>query len=119
MVCFDWYFPEAARTLMLKGARIIAHPSNLVLPYCPDAMVTRCIENRVFAVTANRVGAERGLRYIGLSEIVDPRGRILHRASATREETRVRDVDPGLAANKRVTEMNNLLTDRRPRSYMH
>jgi predicted amidohydrolase len=119
MVCFDWYFPEAARTLMLKGARIIAHPSNLVLPYCPDAMVTRCIENRVFAVTANRVGAERGLRYIGLSEIVDPRGRILHRASATREETRVRDVDPRLADNKRVTDLNNLLTDRRPRSYMH
>ena len=31
MVCFDWYFPESARSLMLKGAEVIAHPSNLVL----------------------------------------------------------------------------------------
>src|SRR5207253_5521489 len=70
MVCFDWFFPESVRTLALAGAEIIAHPSNLVLPYCPDAMVIRCLENRVFAVTANRIGAEkRGrkppLTYIG------------------------------------------------------
>ena len=30
MICFDWFFPESARTLMLKGAKIIAHPSNMV-----------------------------------------------------------------------------------------
>ncbi|MDP2208065.1 MAG: nitrilase-related carbon-nitrogen hydrolase, partial [Bacteroidota bacterium] len=49
MICFDWLFPEAARTLALKGAQLIAHPSNLVLPHCPDAMVTRCLENKVFS----------------------------------------------------------------------
>jgi predicted amidohydrolase len=80
MVCFDWYFPESARTLMLKGAQVIAHPSNLVLPNCPDAMKTRALENRVYIVTADRVGEERGLRYIGQSEIVDPQGRIIYRA---------------------------------------
>jgi predicted amidohydrolase len=32
MICFDWYYPESARTLALQGADIIAHPSNLVLP---------------------------------------------------------------------------------------
>ncbi|MDP3111132.1 MAG: nitrilase-related carbon-nitrogen hydrolase, partial [Thermodesulfovibrionales bacterium] len=37
MICFDWFFPESARTLALRGADIIAHSSNLVLPYCPDA----------------------------------------------------------------------------------
>ncbi|MGH7255869.1 MAG: nitrilase-related carbon-nitrogen hydrolase, partial [Nitrospirales bacterium] len=58
MVCFDWFYPESARTLALKGADILCHPSNLVLPYCPDAMVTRCLENRVFAITANRIGSE-------------------------------------------------------------
>src|SRR2546422_6039725 len=47
-----------------------SHPSNLVLPHCPDSMVTRCLENRVFAVTCNRTGwEERGgkkrLTYIG------------------------------------------------------
>ena len=86
MICFDWYYPEAARTLALQGADIIAHPSNLVLPHCPDSMVTRCLENRVFSVTANRIGSEaRGgkerLTFIGMSEVVSPRGRILHRAS--------------------------------------
>src|SRR6185436_3809496 len=45
MVCFDWFYPESARVLALKGADIICHPSNLVLPHCPDAMVTRCLEN--------------------------------------------------------------------------
>jgi predicted amidohydrolase len=69
MVCFDWIFPESARTLMMKGADIIAHPSNLVLPHCPDAMKVRAIENHVFTVTADRVGVERGLRFIGQSEI--------------------------------------------------
>ena len=58
MICFDWYYPEAARTLALQGADIITHPSNLVLPHCPDSMVTRCLENRVFSVTANRIGSE-------------------------------------------------------------
>ena len=59
MVCFDWYFPESARALAVAGADIICHPSNLVLPHCPDAMITRCLENRVFAITANRIGSEK------------------------------------------------------------
>ena len=83
MICFDWIYPEAARTLALKGAQLIAHPSNLVLPYCPGAMVTRSLENRVFSATADRVGREtRGgfdLCFIGESEIVSPRGEILGR----------------------------------------
>src|SRR5919202_6692477 len=58
MICFDWFYPEAARTLALKGAEVLCHPSNLVLPYCPDAMVTRCLENHLFSVTANRIGSE-------------------------------------------------------------
>ena len=48
MICFDWIFPEVARSLALKGAEIICHPSNLVLPHCPKAMKIRSLENRVF-----------------------------------------------------------------------
>jgi predicted amidohydrolase len=117
MVCFDWYFPESARSLMLKGAEIIAHPSNLVLPNCPEAMRTRALENRVYTVTADRVGAERGLQFIGQSEIVNPRGRVLYRASAKREEFVVREINLGIARDKAVTPMNNLLADRVPRAY--
>lgn len=118
MICFDWIFPESARTLMLKGAKIIAHPSNLVLPHCPDAMKIRCIENRVFAVTADRIGREGNVRYIGMSEIVDPEGRILYRASPNREEAVAREIDLQKAADKRVTRVNHLILDRKPKAYL-
>lgn len=117
MVCFDWIFPESARTLMLKGAELIAHPSNLVLPHCPEAMKIRAIENRVYTVTADRVGVERGLRFIGQSEIVNPEGRVLYRASGTKEECVVKNIDLLTAHDKSVTPTNNLLKDRNPRAY--
>lgn len=122
MICFDWYYPEAARTLALKGADIICHPSNLVLPNCPDSMPVRCLENRVFAVTCNRTGneARQGkdrLTYIGSSEIVSPHGVILHRAPRDQEALCVVEIDPAEARNKSVTPYNDLLKDRRESLY--
>ena len=103
---------------MLKGAEVIAHPSNLVLPHCPDSMKTRALENHVYVVTADRVGVERGLRFIGQSQIVSPRGRVAYRASPAKEEFVVRNVDLSLARDKAVTSKNNLLKDRMPRAYV-
>ncbi|MFZ5515218.1 MAG: nitrilase-related carbon-nitrogen hydrolase [Candidatus Zhuqueibacterota bacterium] len=121
MICFDWLFPEAARTLALKGADVLCHPSNLVLPYCQSAMITRCLENRVFAITANRIGAEsRGdgsLTFTGGSQIIDPRGQILFRAGRDTEESVVVSIDPELARDKSITRNNNALNDRRPDMY--
>lgn len=122
MVCFDWFYPESARTLALKGADLLAHPSNLVLPHCPDAMVTRCLENHVFAVTCNRIGSEeRGgkkkLAYIGASEVVTPGGTILRRAKPDHEELAVVEIDPLEARDKRITPYNDLLAGRRPDLY--
>lgn len=122
MVCFDWIYPEAARTLVLKGAEILCHPSNLVLPHCPDAMVTRCLENRVFSITANRVGREerggkKALTFIGKSEVVSPSGRILHRASSDQQELNVVEIDLKEARNKSINPYNDLLRDRRPDAY--
>ncbi|HTL63037.1 MAG TPA: nitrilase-related carbon-nitrogen hydrolase [Nitrospira sp.] len=122
MICFDWYYPESARTLALKGADIICHPSNLVLPNCPDSMPVRCLENRVFAVTSNRTGSEarqgkERLTYIGSSEIVSPRGTILHRASRDQEALCVVEIDPAEARNKSVTPYNDLMRDRRTALY--
>jgi len=122
MICFDWIYPEAARTLALKGAQLIAHPSNLVLPYCPDAMVTRCLENRVFAATADRVGREeRGgydLRFIGKSEIVSPRGTILGQLGTDDVGICISDVDLREADDKKVNQHNDLLVQRRPDQYV-
>jgi predicted amidohydrolase len=120
MICFDWIFPEPARILTLMGAQILCHPANLVLPYCPQAMITRCLENRVYAVTANRVGTEvrdgEEYRFIGTSQVVGPRGQVLVRAGDD-ELVQIIDIDPALANDKMVTPSNHAILDRRPDLY--
>ena len=117
MVCFDWRFPEMARVLAIEGADVIGHPSNLVHPYCQDAMITRSLENRVYSITSSRTGTERAdgmeLAFAGRSQIVSPRGERLAVADATEECVRTAEIDPTLARDKRVTERNDLFGDRR------
>lgn len=117
MICFDWFFPESARTLALKGAQVIAHSANLVLPWGPEGMKIRSLENRVFSATANRVGVERGLRYIGQSQIVAPNGALLARLGQDDVRALVLDVDPWTAKDKKVHPANDLFKDRRPALY--
>lgn len=121
MICFDWLFPESARALMLQGADIICHPSNLVLPYCQDAMITRCLENRVFAITCNRTGRERQgnetLVFTGRSQVISPRGEVLASSDGTGERLVLLDLDSAVARDKTVTPYNNLLGDRRTDFY--
>ena len=121
MICFDWIYPEAARALAIKGAQLIVHPSNLVLPYCPDAMVTRCLENRIFAATADRVGRENGgsfeIQFIGTSEIVSPRGEILARLDKDKPGIVAVDVDLRQADKKKINHYNDLIVDRKPEQY--
>jgi len=123
MICFDWRFPEAARILALSGADILAHPSNLVQPHCQAAMITRCLENRVFAVTANRTGMEaRGgetLTFTGESQIVSPSGEVLTRLPVNGEHVSIVEIDPLQARDKQITALNDLFTDRRPTYYNH
>jgi predicted amidohydrolase len=124
IICFDWFFPESMRTLALMGAEVIAHPSNLVLPHCPQAMPIRCLENRVFAVTANRIGTEdrkegEPLTFIGQSQIVSPGGKVLVRAPETGDALMVTDIDLEVARNKSINPLNNLFDDRRPEMYIN
>lgn len=121
MICFDWFFPESMRTLALKGADLICHSANLVLPFCQDAMKTRCLENRVFAVTANRTGEEnrngKSCRYTGRSQITGPDARILYQAGAETEEIGIAEIDIDLARNKNLNPYNHALLDRREEFY--
>jgi predicted amidohydrolase len=121
MICFDWFFPESMRILSLKGADVICHSANLVLPFCQDAMVTRCLENHVFAITANRTGMEnRGgkiFRYTGRSQITGPSAQVLSRASQDIEEIGVVDIDIQAARNKQINAYNHLLQDRKVAFY--
>jgi predicted amidohydrolase len=121
MICFDWIFPETMRLLALNDAQIVFHPANLILPHCQAAMVTRSLENRLFSVTANRIGTEeiagKKLTFTGCSQIVAPDGKVLAQASADKEEVGVVEIDPNQASDKMITENNHILKDRRVDMY--
>jgi predicted amidohydrolase len=122
LVCYDWRFPEIARVLALAGADVIAHPSNLVVPkFAQQAMRVRALENRVFAVTANRVGEDvrpgTRLGFTGRSEIVDVNGALLAAAPARATRAIAATIDLARARDKTFTPRNDLFGDRRPEFY--
>jgi predicted amidohydrolase len=121
MICFDWVFPEVARALALGGADLLCHPANLVLTYCQQTMLARCIENGVYAVTANRTGVEARhhgeLAFTGQSQAAAPRGELLHRASPDADELYVVEIDPERARDKMLAARNDIMADRRPAFY--
>ena len=122
LICYDHMFPEAARTLALKGAQLIVHPSNLVMPGKGQLTTrVRAVENRVFWVLANRWGEEerssKKLSYTGESRIVAPDGAVLAQAPAEGDALEIVEVDPAEALDKHVTKLNDLFEDRRPDLY--
>ena len=122
-ICFDWMFPEAARSLALGGAEVIAHPSNLVLPgWCQDAMRIRSMENRIYSATANRFGSESRtprptLDFTGASQIVSPRGEVLTKAEAEGVALLRSAIDVSAARDKSIPSGNDVMGDRRPDWY--
>lgn len=121
MVCFDWIFPEVSRVLTLKGAQILAHPANLVLPWGQEGMKIRSIENGVFSVTANRIGTEKrgtmSLAFTGGSQILSPRGEVIVSAGDRSESLKVKNIELSEADDKNITSSNHLLKDRRASLY--
>jgi 5-aminopentanamidase len=125
LICYDLRFPEAARTLALRGADIIALPTNWPsgADTAPEFMVrARAFENRVFVVACNRVGHERGASYIGRSCIAAPDGKHVADASAVDEQIIYTSVNIDDARHKRLVitpgefEMD-FFNDRRPELY--
>lgn len=122
LVCFDWIFPESWGRLAwgddgVGGAQIIAHPANLVLPgACPVAIRARAMENRIFIVTAGRVGIEPGpdgeIEFVGGSRIVAPDGSILAAGPNDGTGCDMVEIDPRLADDKYVTPRNHVLRER-------
>lgn len=118
LICFDWIFPEVWRVLMLEGADIICHPANLVLPgLAQRAVPIHAMINRLFVVTANRVGAEGPLAFTGMSLIADPLGNVLASAPQDAPQTAVVAIEPQLARDKMITPRNHIVGDRRPAEY--
>lgn len=139
LICFDHLFPEAARILALKGASIICHCANLVLPgYAQITSSARALENRLYWVLANRFGTEsfvsaikekerfsRGeleladsvddnsLTYSGKSRIVSPYGEVMVEASPDQDEISIVQIDPLRCVDKSLGKRNHLFSDRR------
>lgn len=85
-ICFEHAFPPIASTLALAGAKVIFNPTAIPVGYEYLIEVrnrARAQDNQVFFVAANHVGPEGDRYYCGLSQIIDPRGRVLAQAERT------------------------------------
>ena len=124
LVCWDQWFPEAARLAALAGAQVLVYPTAIGWQFDEsaeedaaqhDAWETvqrgHAIANGVFVAAVNRVGREGAIRFWGQSFVADPQGRVLARASADDEQVLVVECD--LGAIERVRRAWPFLRDRR------
>jgi len=124
-ICWDQWYPETARALMLDGAEILFYPTAIgTEPHDPDldtsrlwrrAMIGHAVSNVVPVVAANRIGVEDGQRFYGNSFICDERGDILAEFGAT--ETGVITATLDLDQAKRHRAAFGFFRDRRPELY--
>lgn len=124
-ICYDGSFPESSRVLTLQGADLILLPTNwptgargAVLPMT----IARAIENHVYYMGVNRIGEERGFRYIGTSRIVDYNGQLLASSPGDEETILYAEIDPERARDKQVVIVPgkyevNRVEHRRPEMY--
>jgi len=121
LVCYDAWFPEAVRTLSLRGADLICIPANAPDDWVPEGQrrgnltilnahaISHANANRLFVACANRVGDG----YLGRSCVVDPSGGVLAFGSATEEELTSAEVDIERSRfEKRLTSLSHALGDR-------
>jgi N-carbamoylputrescine amidase len=124
-VCWDQWYPETARSLMLLGAEILFFPTAIGSePHDPDldtsrlwrrAMIGHAVSNVVPVVAANRIGTEEGQRFYGHSFICDERGDMLAEFGAS--ETGVLTATLDLDLVKRHRAAFGFFRDRRPDLY--
>lgn len=127
LICFDQWFPEAARIAKLKGAEIIFYPTAIgdIVGEVPEEgdwheawetiQRSHAIANSVVVAAVNRVGVEGKTRFWGQSFISDPFGKVMVRGSKTKEEVVMGTVD--LSKNKPIAEGWGFLRNRRPDTY--
>ena len=128
LVCWDQWFPEAARLTALGGAQLLFYPT--AIGWLPGETAemneaqhsawetiqrAHAIANGVYVVAVNRVGPEGKLNFWGQSFVADPFGRIIAKASANKEEVLVVDCD--LSKIDETRQNWPFLRDRRIDSY--
>ncbi len=124
-ICWDQWFPEAARAMTLAGADVLFYPTAIGSePEEPDfdsrdawqrVMVGHAVANSVGVVAANRIGNEAGMEFYGSSFICDARGDKL--AELSRSEPGIAIAELDLAQLRRVRASMGFFRDRRPHLY--
>ncbi len=123
-ICYDCSFPESGRILKLKGAQVVAIPTNW--PTGSDTWEhtpkVRATENHVHVIAANRVGEERGFRFAGHSQIVDFTGKVHGEGGETEETTLYAELDMEAANVNKVVRVPgkwefDRIAARRPEMY--
>ncbi|MEO5939149.1 MAG: N-carbamoylputrescine amidase [Sphingomonas sp.] len=124
-VCWDQWYPETARAMMLMGAEVLFYPTAIGSEPHDDsldtarlwrrAMVGHAVSNVVPVVAANRVGTEHGQTFYGTSFITDERGDILTELDRKEEGVIVASLD--LDRVKRHRAAFGFFRDRRPELY--
>ncbi|CAM3527773.1 MULTISPECIES: carbon-nitrogen hydrolase [Flavobacterium] len=120
LICWDQWYPEAARITALKGAEVLFYPT--AIGWHPkekeqygenqygawmNVMKGHAVANGVFVAAANRIGLEKyiegteGIQFWGASFIAGPQGEILAQASHDKEEILIAEVDLDLQENVR------------------
>lgn len=127
LICYDQWFPEAARILALQGAEIIFYPTaigdirsgNTSEGDWHDAWETiqrsHAIANSVHIAAVNRVGVEGRLKFWGQSFITNAFGKVFGRASKDKEEVLVVEVD--FSTNTKICDAWGFMRNRRPDTY--
>ncbi len=128
MVCWDQWYPEAARLMALAGAEILIYPTAIGYSDEDDeaeqqrqreAWTTvqrgHAVANGLPVVAVNRVGREDTISFWGSSFVAGPQGEILYRASEKDEESAVIEIDLGHSEN--VRRWWPFLRDRRIENY--
>jgi N-carbamoylputrescine amidase len=114
LICWDQWFPEAARLMALDGAELLFYPTAIAYldgetdeenAAMRESWLTvqrgHAIANGVFVCAANRVGREGKLRFWGSSFVSDPQGRLLAQATDSAEQTLVVECDLGRVETQR------------------
>jgi N-carbamoylputrescine amidase len=124
-ICWDQWFPEGARAMMLLGAEVLLYPTAIGSePHEPDldtrdpwqrAMIGHAVSNVVPVVAANRVGDEGGQRFYGSSFVADHRGDKVAELGRDDEGVIVAQLDRGVLARARASW--GFFRDRRPDLY--
>jgi N-carbamoylputrescine amidase len=128
LICWDQWYPEAARITSLMGAEILFYPTAIGWDLCQPEEVNvqqfqawqtiqrgHAIANGVFVVSVNRTGLEGNMKFWGSSFVSDPFGKIIYQASHDKEEVHVEELDLNLIDEFRVHWP--FLRDRRIDSY--